>query len=128
MPDSLLESARPDVLIVNTTGELRDWYAVATVCFIGKSLTATGGQNPAEPVLVNRPVVFGPHMENFSALVRQFLAVGGAVQVQDEADLTREIGVLLADSVRGEALVAKARTVLQVHLGANRRTADLLLA
>ena len=128
LPDLLPGTARPDVLIVNTTGELRDWYAVASVCFIGKSITATGGQNPAEPVLVNRPVVFGPHMENFGALVRQFLAVDGAVQVADEEGLIREIGALLADPARCEALVAKAQTVLQVHLGANQRTAELLLA
>ena len=121
------ESPRPDALIVNTTGELRDWYAAASVCFIGKSLLAVGGQNPAEPVLAGRPTVFGPHMENFQALVRQFLAVGGAVQVPDEAALGREVEALLADSERGEALVARARAVLQVHMGATRRTVELLL-
>ena len=121
-------SPRPDVLIVNTTGELRDWYALATICFIGKSMTATGGQNPAEPILVNRPVVFGPQMENFATLVRQFLAVGGAIQVQDEAGLIREIDSLLADPARAEALVSSALTVLRVHLGATQRTAELLLS
>ena len=121
-------SPRPDVLVVNTTGELRDWYAVATVCFIGKSLMATGGQNPAEPVLAGRPVLFGPHMENFSALVRQFLAVEGAIQVPDEAGLIHEVGALLKNPARGEALVAQGRTVLAVHMGANARTAELLLA
>jgi len=120
-------SPRPDVLIVNTTGELRDWYALATVCFIGKSLLATGGQNPAEPVLAGRPVLFGPHMENFESLVRQFLAVEGAVQVPDEAGLIREAGALLTNPARGAALVAQARTVLAVHMGANARTAELLL-
>lgn len=120
-------SPRPDALIVDTTGELRDWYALGSVCFIGKSLCAQGGQNPAEPVLAGRPVVFGPHMENFEALVRQFLAVGGAVQVPDEAGLLRETGALLADPARGEALVDAARGVLRVHLGANRRTAEWLL-
>jgi len=128
LPDLPPGSPRPDVLIVNTTGELRDWYAVATACFIGKSLTATGGQNPAEPVLVNRPVVFGPHMENFASLVRQLLVAHGAVQTPDEAGIIREIGALLADPARGKALVDRARTVLQVHLGANRRTAELLLS
>ena len=128
LPELPPGSPRPDALIVNTTGELRDWYAVASVCFIGKSLTATGGQNPAEPVLAGRPVVFGPHMENFAALVRQFLAAGGAVQVPDEAALVREAGALLADASRGEALVARAAAVLQAHRGSNRRTAELLLS
>lgn len=120
--------ARPDVLLVNSTGELRDWYAVATVCFIGKSITATGGQNPVEPVLVGRPVVFGPHMENFSALVHQFLAADGAIQVPDETGLEQALEALLADPERRESAVANARTVLRVHQGAILRTADLLLA
>lgn len=122
--------ARPDVLIVNTTGELRDWYAHASVCFVGKSLTAIGGQNPAEPVLVGRPVVFGPHMENFEALVRQLLAgkegQKGALQVNDEEELARCCAELLANPAQGQALVAAARGVLETHLGANLRTARLL--
>ena len=120
-------SPRPDALIVNTTGELRDWYALASVCFVGKSLTAIGGQNPAEPVLVGRPVVFGLHMENFQALVRQLLDAGGAVQVPDEAGLLRGAEALLADPDRGRAQVERAQAVLKSHLGANRRTAELLL-
>ena len=127
LPEQPPGSPRPDALIVDTTGELRDWYALASVCFIGKSLCAQGGQNPAEPVLAGRPVVFGPHMENFEALVRQFLAVGGAVQVPDEPGLLRETGALLADPARCEASVTAARGVLRVHWGANRRTAELLL-
>ncbi len=62
-------SAPADVLVVNTTGELREWYHLATVVFIGKSLTAHGGQNPVEPVLAGQPVVYGPNMENFAAIV-----------------------------------------------------------
>ncbi|MDD5350603.1 MAG: glycosyltransferase N-terminal domain-containing protein [Chthoniobacteraceae bacterium] len=126
LPELPPGSPRPDALIVDTTGELRDWYALASVCFVGKSLCAHGGQNPAEPVLAGRPVVFGPNMENFEALVRQFLAVDGAVRVADEAGLLRETGALLADPARGEALVKAARGVLRAHLGANQRTADLL--
>ena len=76
---------------------------------------------------MGRPVVFGPHMENFGSLVRQFLAVEGAVQVRDEAGLIHALDTLLADPALGEALVARARSVLQVHLGANARTAELLL-
>ncbi len=128
LTETALGAQRPDCLIVNTTGELRDWYAVATVCFVGKSLTSTGGQNPAEPVLAGRPVVFGPHMENFRALVRQFLAAGGALQVQDEASLLRAVEPLLADPACGAALAGKAREVLACHQGANRRTAALLLS
>ncbi len=120
------EAAPADVLVVDTTGELRDWYSYATVAFVGKSLTARGGQNPAEPVSAGVPVVFGPHMSNFATLAAQFVRNGGALQVRDEAELNEEIGRLLGDSnLRGE-VVAKASLCLRIHRGATRRTCELL--
>ncbi|MDQ3414563.1 MAG: 3-deoxy-D-manno-octulosonic acid transferase, partial [Verrucomicrobiota bacterium] len=68
-----------DCLLLDTTGELRDWYSIATVVFMGKSLTARGGQNPVEAIVAGRPVVFGPHMENFANLSRALVAAGGAL-------------------------------------------------
>ena len=67
--------APPDCLLVNTTGELRAWYELGTVVYIGKSLSpvATGGQNPVEPVFAGKPVLFGPHMENFRAVVTRLV-------------------------------------------------------
>ncbi len=118
--------SRPDALVVNTTGELRDWYAVADVCFIGKSMSARGGQNPAEPALVGRPAVFGPQMQNFGALVRQFLAAEGALQVGDEGELAQAVASLLNDPAKCRKLAKNAREVLRVHEGATRRTADIL--
>ena len=78
---SEIENLKFDCLVVNTTGELRDWYHLATVVFIGKSLTSIGGQNPVEAVAAGKPVVFGPHMENFQPLVAQWLAADAAIQV-----------------------------------------------
>src|SRR5205823_749911 len=59
-----------DCIVLDTTGELQRWYAIATIVFIGKSLTAHGGQNPVEPIMAGKPVVFGPHMENFGTLAK----------------------------------------------------------
>ena len=75
-------AAATDCLLLDTTGELRDWYSVATIVFIGKSLTARGGQNPVEAIVADRPVVFGPHMENFAALAQALVAAGGALQIE----------------------------------------------
>ena len=84
-------ASHPDTLLVNTTGELRDWYDQATVVFIGKSLTAHGGQNPAEAVAAGKPVVFGPNMENFASLAAQLVREGGALQVADAPELEEEL-------------------------------------
>jgi 3-deoxy-D-manno-octulosonic-acid transferase len=74
-------------LLIDTTGELHDWYGVATLVFIGKSLLASGGQNPAEAILAGKPVVFGPHMENFAALAKSLVEQNGAIQVNSPTDL-----------------------------------------
>jgi 3-deoxy-D-manno-octulosonic-acid transferase len=115
-----------DCLLLDTTGELRDWYSVATVVFMGKSLTARGGQNPVEAIVADRPVVFGPHMENFASLARVLVAAGGALQPNDELALTTDLEALLRNPGERERLVRQARGVLDTHRGATERTAELL--
>jgi 3-deoxy-D-manno-octulosonic-acid transferase len=119
-------AAEVDCLLLDTTGELRDWYSVATIVFIGKSLTARGGQNPVEAMVADRPVVFGRHMENFAALARALVAAGGALQLDDESSLTNAFAALLRDASKRELLTRNARAVLDQHRGATERTARLL--
>ena len=111
-----------DALIVDTTGELRDWYALATVVFIGKSLTSTGGQNPVEAVMAGKPVVFGPHMENFQPIVSRWLAADAAIEVRDASELRKQVALLLRDGDRRAELSDRARKIASVHAGATRRT------
>ncbi|MDG1833681.1 MAG: 3-deoxy-D-manno-octulosonic acid transferase, partial [Verrucomicrobiota bacterium] len=115
-----------DLLLVDSTGELKSFFAVATVVFMGKSLTAQGGQNPIEPAAAARAIVFGPFMQNFRAVVGELLAAKGAVQVADETELTAKIPVLLGDLERREALGAAALGVVLANKGASQRTADWL--
>jgi 3-deoxy-D-manno-octulosonic-acid transferase len=118
--------APPDCVLLDSTGELQNWYAVATIVFIGKSLTARGGQNPVEPILAGKPVIFGPHMENFSALAQALVANEGAIQIFDSNSLQEKIAWLLRDRQAASRLVANAQAVLARHSGATRRTAILL--
>jgi 3-deoxy-D-manno-octulosonic-acid transferase len=120
------DGSAPDILVLDTTGELRDWYACAHVVFIGKSLCGSGGQNPVEAILAGRPVLFGPHMENFSALRDALLTSGGAIQIRDAATLATEAGRLLADPERRRRVVLQATAALQPHHGATARTAALV--
>lgn len=123
-----MESApeNPDVLLVDSTGELKSFFAVATVVFMGKSLMAQGGQNPIEPAAAGRAIVFGPFMQNFRAVVGELLAAKGAVQVADEVELAAKIPVLMGDLAQREALGAAALRVVLANKGASQRTADWL--
>ena len=108
-----------DCLLLDSTGELRDWYGIATIAFVGKSLVGRGGQNPAEAILAGKPVLFGPHMENFAALATALVTQHGAIQVNSATELRRAMASLLADPERREQLVQNARKVLDTHRDAD---------
>jgi 3-deoxy-D-manno-octulosonic-acid transferase len=115
-----------DCLILDSTGELQNWYAVATVVFVGKSLVARGGQNPVEAIAAGKPVLFGPHMENFAALARSLVAHRGAIQVSSADELKRAIVDLLLDANLRESLAQNARRVVEKHRGAAVLTAQFI--
>jgi 3-deoxy-D-manno-octulosonic-acid transferase len=115
-----------DCIVLDTTGELQRWYPIATIVFMGKSLTAHGGQNPVEPIMSGKPVVFGPHMENFATLAKALVLKKGAIQIQDIDSLERTIGGLLSDAGARQRLVQSAREVLSKHQGATTRVAVLI--
>ena len=120
------ERNEADCMLLDTTGELERWYDIATVVFVGKSLGAHGGQNPVEPILAGKPVVFGPHMENFATLAKALVSKKGAMQVADADYLERAIAELLRDSEARQRLVQNAREVLNAHQGATARAAALI--
>jgi 3-deoxy-D-manno-octulosonic-acid transferase len=119
-------AADGDCMLLDTTGELQRWYGIATVVFIGKSLTAHGGQNPVEPILAGKPVVFGPRMENFATLAKTLVSNNAAMQVSDADSLERTLGELLRDSELRQRLVENAHAALNEHKGATVRTAELV--
>ena len=125
--DTQLQPGDVDCLLVNSTGELAFFYEHATVIFVGKSLTAEGGQNPIEPAALAKPVVFGPNMQNFSDVVRSFLAQDGAVQVQNAVELEKAFADLLANEARRTQLGRNALKVVHENLGGINRTVDMIL-
>ncbi|MEW6158973.1 MAG: 3-deoxy-D-manno-octulosonic acid transferase [Verrucomicrobiota bacterium] len=121
------EPGQVECLLVNTTGELKFFYQHATVIFVGKSLTAQGGQNPIEPGALGKAIVFGPNMQNFSAIAQAFVAQNGAVQVQNAAALEQALTELLADEARREELGRNALKVVRENQGSIERTVDMIV-
>lgn len=116
-----------ECLLVNTTGELRLFYEHATVVFIGKSLMAAGGQNPIEPAALGKAVVFGPNMQNFADIARNFVTQNAAIQAPNAEELEKAIAELLADENRRASLQHNALNVVRENLGAVERTVDMIL-
>jgi len=122
-----LHEGEVDCLLVNTTGELRFFYQNATVVFVGKSLTASGGQNPIEPGALGKAMVLGPNMQNFADITRSFVAQKGAIQVRDPEGLEDAIAGLLADENLRAELGRNAQRIIQENLGAIGRTVEMIL-
>lgn len=116
-----------DCLLVDTTGELLSFYRHGTVCFVGKSLTSKGGQNPIEPAALGKPTVFGPNMQNFRDVARILVSGGGAIQVADAAELEQSLVGLLADPARRELLGTTAQKIVRANQGAVARTVDMIV-
>jgi 3-deoxy-D-manno-octulosonic-acid transferase len=119
-------TANTDCMLLDTTGELQRWYGVATVVFIGKSLAAHGGQNPVEAILAGKPVVFGPHMENFATLAETLVSNNAAMRVNDADSLEHAVAELLRDTKSRQRLVRNAHAALREHEGATARVATLI--
>ena len=117
---------RVDVVVLDTIGELATIYQIATVVFVGGSLVATGGHNVLEPAVFGKPIVFGPHMENFLEIAEAFVSNGAGVQLKDEAELEEAFVSLMSDPVRRARLGAAARALVEANRGANEKSVAVL--
>jgi 3-deoxy-D-manno-octulosonic-acid transferase len=115
-----------EILLLDSLGELAQVYALASVVFVGGSLVPAGGHNILEPAVAGKPVVVGPHMENFQEIASQFRAEGALVQVASAEDLAPEVSALLLDQPRRRALGERARDLVARNRGAVQKTADAL--
>ena len=118
--------AGAEVVVIDSTGELRDWQALAEVVIVGKSFLAKGGQNPAEAIAAGVAVVTGPHMENFAALMQVLGAAGGVQRVAGLEELGGALRELLGKPEAARAMAERGRQALAGHAGATARTAARL--
>lgn len=110
------------VVVVDRIGLLRDLYALADVAFVGGSLVAAGGHNPLEPASVAKPVLFGPHTEDFRWICQTLEAAGGAIRVATLDQLTDQLAALISDPSRRESIGRRAQRVFFQHRGAVAQT------
>lgn len=122
------EAGTAGCTVIDTVGQLPALYAKAAVAFVGKSLTARGGQNFLEAVEAGCPVVMGPHTEHFADAAAAFLAAGAVVQEPDAAGVARRLQDILREPEGGRRMAATALEILQRERGATARTTTLISA
>jgi 3-deoxy-D-manno-octulosonic-acid transferase len=117
---------RADVVVLDSIGELAQLYQLATVVFVGGSLADHGGHNILEPAIFGKPIVFGPHMQNFREIAEAFVANDAAIQVQSDRELDEAILSLVRDPVQRARLGAAARALVEANRGAKEKTMAVL--
>ncbi len=125
MHDAARPLEPPDVLLIDTTGELRHLFAVASVIFMGKSLATHGGQNIIEPAACGKPIIIGPNNENFTEVVNDFLAANAVIQVSDASALFESLSQLLADPSRRNKYGECAAALVEEKRGSLEKTLKL---
>ena len=113
---------RHDIVILDTIGELAQLYQVATAVFVGGSLVDAGGHNILEPAVFGKPIVFGPHMQNFAEIARTFVDNGASIQLRSGRELEAVLLELLSDPVRRASLGAAARALVEANRGARAKS------
>ena len=109
------------ILVMDTFGELFNIYSVATLVFCGASLVPLGGQNPLEPAIWEKPVLYGPHMEDFQDAKDILEASGGSLPVSSPRDLEEKVRWLLTHPKKASAMGRRAgAAVLQTRAAAHQ--------
>jgi len=107
-----------DIILLDSIGELTSVFQHATVVFMGGTLVPRGGHNVLEPARFAKPILFGPHMQNFREMANQFVTSKAAVQVSDIDNLVNAIDYLLKHPSDATKLGNNARRLVEKNSGA----------
>ena len=119
-----MTSAIKDVLLLDTIGELRSFYGICDIAFVGGSLVKVGGHNLLEPAAMKKPVIFSRYMFNFKEISEALISAGGGILVKDKQELYVQADKLLSDKNYSQQIGNRAFAVIEANLGAAKRTID----
>jgi 3-deoxy-D-manno-octulosonic-acid transferase len=119
-------SPREAVILGDTMGDLRKFYSLATVIFVGRSLVPMGGSDMMEAAALGKCTLFGPHTFNFRQTVEVLLQGQGAIQVQDGDELCQTMEKCLSDPAYAQKIARLGQAVIRQNQGATARTMEVL--
>ncbi len=115
------------VILGDTMGDLRKFYSLATIVFVGRSLVPMGGSDMMEPTTMGKPTIFGPHTFNFKQTVGALLAKEGAIEVKDGKQLYEAVKKCLDVPQFAQKIADNAQKVIEENQGATQKTVDAII-
>ncbi|MCX5693980.1 MAG: 3-deoxy-D-manno-octulosonic acid transferase [Candidatus Omnitrophica bacterium] len=114
------------VFILDTNGELLNYYSAADIVFVGGSMVKKGGHNILEPASLKKPVIFGPYMFNFREISELFLKNQAALVASNDKELTDKVKEILSSSLLAKGLGQRAYEVIIKNRGATNKTVQII--
>ncbi len=114
------------VILGDTMGDLRAFFSLATVAFVGRSLVPMGGSDMIEVVALAKPTLFGPHTFNFKQTVDALLKAEGAWEVPDAEALTEAVRKCLLEPDVAQTLGQRGQAVIKAHQGTTQKTLEVV--
>ncbi len=125
---AIMDDKRSDVWLLDQVGVLAPLYECASLVFVGGSLVPVGGHNLAEPAYYAKPVLFGPHVQNFLEMASELRTGGGAIEVADAEALRREWEKALREPESLKAMGRASRELVRKHQGATQKNVEWILS
>ncbi|MDP2927598.1 MAG: 3-deoxy-D-manno-octulosonic acid transferase [Candidatus Omnitrophota bacterium] len=114
------------VFILDTIGELLNYYSAADIVFVGGSMVKKGGHNILEPASLKKPVIFGPYMFNFRDISELFLANQAALMATNSQELADKVTELLNSNLLAKGLVQRAYELIIKNCGATNKNIQII--
>lgn len=111
-----------DIVIIDSLGVLASAYGICNIAFVGGSLVPLGGHNPLEPAMFEKPVLFGPHMTDFSEVAGLLTAAEGGLTIGRPGQLEKALEKILTDNKLAVRMGSSAGRVFFSNAGAVDRT------
>jgi 3-deoxy-D-manno-octulosonic-acid transferase len=121
---SLSTDNKQAVILGDTMGDLRKFYSLATIIFVGRSLVPMGGSDMMEAAVLGKCTMFGPHAFNFKQTVDALLAGGGAIMVKDGDELQTAMERCLLEPGFAQKIANNGREVIRKNQGATKKTIE----
>ncbi len=118
------QSSIDTVILGDTMGDLRKFYSLATIIFVGRSLVPMGGSDMTEATALGKCTIFGPHAFNFKQTVDVLLKDNGAIMVKDKQQLLQTMQKCLSEPDFAQSIAKNGQEVIRKNQGATAKSFD----
>ncbi|MEM9410881.1 MAG: glycosyltransferase N-terminal domain-containing protein [Planctomycetota bacterium] len=122
----MIDTGNPPILIIDVIGELRAWWSIANIGYVGGSMGRRGGQNMIEPALLGVPACFGPNTRNFKNVVNLLIRNKAARVVHNVDDLVAFLRFGSDNTMEFKAMGIRAQEIANSQQGAAQRSVDIM--